>query len=393
MRKKRFLAVLLVASMTMANVVTAIAAPTEAEGSKPIATGSNPSGTVIGNGQLEGVVDTDIFNVVVPTTISEGSIFDYILDPQELIKETDAKRYIGNTVSLDQANDNVPVSINSSANFTPSTLYFVNGLSANGKAVSSGGLGLSDTSDPFTLINKSTMDVDVSVNATLAGGRGITVSTDESLPGNETSMYMAIKSGNVKKTISGSVATGSYLLTGTMADANDLYEKVVSDNNVDYKYEIVSQNDNGDPISDNDFGQYSFQLTGKSNTNGDWSQYAKAGATAPTAPTVTVTYYLTPHVAKPASIATSSYTIVENQNILIDVDFGDMGATRIDKITYIADSMPRDLATNNYSFANGVLTINAQYLNAVRTALGSGGSREYTINFDKGDPVIFTLHV
>lgn len=378
MRKKRFLAVVLTASMTMASVVTAWAAPTVGTGSKPM----DSAITVTGDGTVEGIVDTNIFNVVVPTTVSEGSIFDYIMDPQELIGETDAAKYVAGAGKL--GSENTPVSINS-GNFTKSSLYFVNDLTVSGST------RLSNTSDPYKLINKSVMDVDVSVNAKLSGAQGVSVSTDKTFKDAEsTSMYMAVKEGSTEKAISTADAA-DYLLTATMKNAKDKYEKKLLSDNSTYVYEIPSVNKAGQTISDSDFaGKYEFQLTGACNTEADWSGFSGANLSNLSAPSVVVTYYLTPHTPKGAAFEASSYEATNGQDLAMKLSLGDMGATKITSITY-GDN--KTLAESNYTYSNGTLTFKSSYISDLYTYMTDSTSREYTVSFDEGDPAIVTVTI
>lgn len=371
MRKKRFLAVALTASMTMASVVTAWAGPTVDTGSKPM---SNPI-TVTGDGTVEGIVDTNIFNVVVPTTVSEGSIFDYILDPQELISETDAAKYVSGNGKL--GTENNIVSINS-GNFTKSSLYFVNDLTVSGST------RLSDTSDPYKLINKSVMDVDVSVNAKMQGGQGVVVSADKTFKDEElNSMYMAVKQGSTEKAISTANAA-DYLLTSTMKNAKDKYvKKLLSDNT--YAYGIP------DTVSDSDFtGKYEFQLTGACNTKADWSGFSGRNINNLVAPNVEVTYYLTPHTPKGAAFEESSYGATNGQPLAMKLSLGELGATKITSITY-GDNKTVD--SKQYTYSNGTLTFSAAYISDLYTYMTSATSRVYTVNFDKGDPATVTVTI
>lgn len=369
MRKKRFLAVVLSSAMVLGSVVTASAGPVVDPNSKPLGTQT----TVTGQGDVTGLVNENIFNVVVPTTVSEGSIFDYILDPQGLIEASGGAKYISG------ANlDGVKVSINETNGFTASSLYFVN--SAN-DAADPTKKKLTNTSDPYIIKNKSTMAVDISVNATLTGGSGITVSTDKTFNGSKdknTSMYMEILFGsaNTGKTISGANPAGTYMAKHTFESAKKFYVKSVSTDGT-AKYEIPSANE---AANASQYPSYSFKLTGACNTDADWSN-----VTSPTAPQVDVVYYLTEHKDVPAapSIATTTYTIQQNQPVNVNVDLGggDLAASGIAEITYLNSSnVQTTLTTDKYSFADGTLTFTSTYINALYGSLSA--PRVYTITFN-----------
>ena len=140
MRTKRFLAVLLAATMVFGSAVTAFAAdPTES---------TSGSGTAVnGQGQAEGYVNTTVVKVVLPVTTD--NTFAFIMDPQEMLKTTGGARL-------------------GSAWTQPENDTFVYFKTANGYA---------NKSDTVYFINKSTdaaLDVTVTAVATPASGTGVT---------------------------------------------------------------------------------------------------------------------------------------------------------------------------------------------------------------------------
>ncbi len=48
-----------------------------------------------GVGQMEGIIKPDIYQVILPTDVNK--VFDFVMDPQKLIEETNAAAYGGKT--------------------------------------------------------------------------------------------------------------------------------------------------------------------------------------------------------------------------------------------------------------------------------------------------------
>ena len=81
------------------------------------------------------------------------------------------------------------------------------------------------------------------------------------------------------------------------------------------------------------------------------------------------------------SIATTIYTMTAGTdvNVKVDLGAGDLAATGISKITYDKNGSATTLDSANYTFANGVLTIKASYVDVVMAATTS---RDYVVTFD-----------
>ena len=85
MRKtKKMMALALAASMVLGSSVVAFAAEGDAT--------PGGSGTVSGTGEVEGHVNKEVLNVILPTVPSDqASAFAYTMDPERLIQGTDAR--------------------------------------------------------------------------------------------------------------------------------------------------------------------------------------------------------------------------------------------------------------------------------------------------------------
>lgn len=381
MRKKRFLAVVLSAAMVAGNTVVASAAlsPTPYTGKNGSGVSFNATGvaadtaevnqSVTGQGYFQDKVDMKVFRVVVPTqrdNTKEADLFDFILDPQDLISQTGAARYkkgkaLNSTSKI--------VSVN---NFKKASLYFVN--SANGVK------SLSDTSDELEIINKSTMDVSVSVNAKVVGSTDIGISTNKTFAGNNTpSVYIGFVRGDTEKALSANDT--AYIDEAVLGNAKEFYKVSYNEAADTTTYDIPSVNSAGKSESENAYKTYKFKLTGASNVNADWTS-----VNSPTSgPAVTITYHL-----KARSAANSITAKVEaNKGTTVDLP----GATGVESITYAAaDGSTKTLPEENYNFKAAEYKL--VFTNAFSTTLATNAnftSRDYVVHLTGGSTVVVTL--
>lgn len=253
-------------------VLAAILAGTMVLGSGVVANAAEGSGE--GSGSLDVVEASDVFNVILPT--DSGDQFDYILDPTGIIAETDAAKY-------------------ASASFVDGqTMYFRN-KPASGSDIAT----YSNVSDPIKAYNKSTMDVEIKVQAKLATPSGIDIVTTAPTGGGNAntatpSIYLALKdaSGETAITTTGIVATSS------ITDASALYEVVYATDSKTYKKQLNATGSNATTEDELDavFQSYEFNLTGSCNDDGKW-----VGLTEEP-PTVSLVWT----IEKPDNAATSS---------------------------------------------------------------------------------------
>ena len=215
-------------------------------------------GSTTGAGELEGTVSTDVFKVALPVIPEDGSdtTFDFVLDPEGLIKATSAEKYNG-------------------AAFGDGTLFF-----ANAPTTEDGKVAYSNTSDALTITNYSSIAVDVSLSAAVSNAEGITLTEDSTFADDTSaSIYLAITDGTNTAAITDDGAS-----VNTQMDAAGEGAYSVEWNSTDGKYEYK--------LDDTDatlFSTYSFQLTGASNSAGDWSGLADI------APSVEVVWNVTAH--------------------------------------------------------------------------------------------------
>lgn len=334
---KKVLAGFLATSMVLGSSMVAFAAPPE-------------TGTTSGTGELEGTVDTEVYVVVLPTISTPDTTFNFILDPEGLIAKTNAARY--NKTFEEGA-----------------TLFFEN---ANGTT------DYSSTSDALVVTNKSSIPVDVKLEATIADATGITLTDDKTFAGDtDASIYLALTDGtNTKPLTDAGVELTSKLEYDT--DAYEMkWDATANAGSGAYVYELT---DAAKAQANTDFPQYSFKLTGASNAAGDWSALASA------APKVNVTWTVDKHVeaaeAAP-SIATKTYSMTSGSPVAVNVSLGagSLAATGIASITYTSSSgASRTMATSDYSLNGNTLTFSANYIQGVIQA--GVTSRVYKVIFN-----------
>lgn len=201
------------------------------------------------------VMDDDVVSISIPATgESETSVFDFILDPQELLYKTDAVRYGGGRVE------------------EGATLLFRN---------EEGEYDFSKHSDWLTVTNRSTVPVRVTVTAQIADFGDIRLAeSDDFGESTEPEIYLAIEDdqGNILPLL----ADGPAIINLEMAPApENIYVFRLDEENHTYQYGMSM-----DP-SMVDFDTYSFGLIGACNTNAEWRNISVH-------PTITITWYVEP---------------------------------------------------------------------------------------------------
>lgn len=191
-----------------------------------------------GVGQMEGIIKPDIYQVILPTDVNK--VFDFVMDPQKLIEETNAAAYGGKTYEKG------------------ATVFFHR---SDGQTEDE----YSSASDHITIVNRSTMPVDVLVNVDISPESlgGITMTDDkEFADDSDTSLYMALTDGEHTVPVE---AEGSYIQATIPAAPEDAFEYIYDQESGEYSYGLK------DDLSGVQFPEYSFQLTGAVNEKGDWS--------------------------------------------------------------------------------------------------------------------------
>lgn len=390
MRKKRFLAVTLAASMILGNSVVAFAAyPLTPETDPDLA-----SGNAIGNVTMEGTVSEDVFSVELPTVAWSTDVFDFILDPQGLIEKTNGIKYDKNLNTGDSSNISNQIT-SASDNIAYSTLYFTNYVSDNQATPAPSANKFSNKSDSLRIVNKSAVDVDVALTASVSGMDSVDmVSTNVNISNNaRPSVYLALEdsassntSGAVIPVVSSAILSSATTSRPIQISGNDSAYKV-SFNKTSQKYEyVLSENAEG-------FKEHSFSLTGACGGGEipkDWQPVEDAMKNSN--PRVEVTWKVTPHSNdREPSIPQGPHTVTAGSDCAISADLGagELAAGGIKNITFVNNSgVTKTLsASTDYTFSGNTLTFKKVYVDALPT-----GDRDHTIELDNGDKFTVTLH-
>lgn len=262
---KRMVALALATVMMAGSGLTVMAAdgdPTPAPG----------TGGSTGTGAYEGYVEeTSVFTVDVPTDASATKGFNFFVDPNGLLAETNYARISGATENDFESG---------------ATLFFER--TPNASVVKYG-----KDSEAITLTNKSSYEVDVEVSATVAGAEKITlgdVSGDTTAP----TIQLAIVSGEDTPKEAKITADGGKLTGKIEGETTNFKTKWNSTTNK-YEYGLIDTPDN------TKWKTYSFHLTGA--CGGTWT-----AEQAEVKPTVTLTWKVTDPKASVLSLANGVLT-------------------------------------------------------------------------------------
>ena len=180
----------------------------------------------------------DIPNVTVPI-VQENSPFDYILDPQGLVKMTDAARYGGGLVKED------------------ATVLFRN---TDSEYV------FSDYSDKLTITNKSNIPLQVTISAKIEDEGDISlVDSVSELEGQDPLIYMAlVDDEGLLGVCNSNGSTDINIILKAAPDGTYTYK--LNEETGKYEYELVEKK------SDFEYGfdSFSFGLHAACNIEGDW---------------------------------------------------------------------------------------------------------------------------
>lgn len=369
MRKKRFLAVLLTAAMTMSSSVLAFGAPVTDQ--------SKANGSTTGSGKLEGYLNKEVFSVELPTlpTDATKSPFNFYLDPQELIKATGGIKYTsGNSGKNDGA-----VSVSDYG-----TLYFKNTVSASKPA-------LSTNSDKLTITNKGAISVNVRLSAEVAKDGGIAISDNTNLNTTEASMYLQlVDSKGVKTLISGNGTSRDTTVSGA---ASGDYK--VSYNATDgYSFKVLSE-------GDATYGAYDFHLTGSCNDTSAWADLQKSLTS--NQPQIKVTWDVKPedyvYPVAPSIVGATEYQLQAGNDVTVRVDFGQgsAAAVSINRIGNVTAGAPLDPANYEFDEATKTLTIKSSFTDLIanNNNLESGTKREFKVVFvdENGKEILVSFYL
>ncbi len=236
---KKFLVAACTVTMIMASASTAFAGST--------------SGSQITKAAKDTVDAPDVFCVAVPT--SAGTIFDYVLDPEGVISETNAAKYGGKSFHVEDGK----------------RMYF----QRTTKEVSDGDVSNYEAeSSSIKAINKGTGDVEVTVSATLKNASAVSMVELDNVTTGEGAKELAlqVKAGE-NRTAAGGVGGSSVDLvtpdektavTSEIAHTEGAYDVTYSESTGKYTKVLDS--------SVTDFEAYEFFLTGNCSPGSEWSK-------------------------------------------------------------------------------------------------------------------------
>ena len=318
------------------------------------------TGTSGGTGSIEGIVETDVFKADLPTEAANA--YNYIVDPQGLIRKTDAAKYTG-------------------ATFGEGSVFFKNTDTS-----------YSDTSNAATIVNKSSAPLKVTVKAkadvgTASGAAALSSAKTFADTDTDLKVYLGLSdsvTGNTEKALTATDTTDGTdaILKAVLGAApEDAYEYSYANNA--YSYAIKSD------VSGFKFAEYSFQITGVANEKAAWK--------ADTAlPTVSVTWDVdlaaagdtvtveTPEQTAPVvptaptAPATATYSKANGAEIVVDLGAGNLAAEGVAKIQAKNAASDALYDASSATYADGKVTITS----AQWPAAPVGSQRWVVITFD-----------
>lgn len=318
---KKIAALGLAFTMVIGSTVTAFA--TDSDGD---VNASQDSATEITGTGSEDYVNKNVMKVTLPTEDRMNAIFDYRLDPQGLIAKS--KSYAGTAVTG-----------------TATGVVFLN--TASGKST------ISNTSDPLTITNKSSIPVDLAVEVkltTTSGGvEAISTSSDFTGTNASNAIYLGIKGTN---DVERALGTNAINADTTLLSGESQYTATWATD----KYTWA-------PITNPKWKDYSFTITGAINTslaNTTWATVEDDGdVTAKTAPAISFKYKLT--AVEDALPVTLKWTTDSSKNEILQI--GKTGAAT-GKGGFVADDYTsvyingREVTAANVVLdSNGYLTV------------------------------------
>lgn len=345
---KKLMAFAMVAVM-MANPMSALAAQL------PDTITSPAQGSADASGNVEDFVDTSIFKVVLPTS-AEGT-FDFKMDPQGLIAATSGEAYTG-------------------ATFEKNATVFFNTASGNASG------DWKSQSSYIEVFNKGTVDVNVTVEATITGLDDIAMAASADFASGDAAipeLYLAFTasgdaSGDAQNGANVALTENGATINAVLAAANEnMYE--FNYDGSKYTYDLKPEFASGDA---DDFDNYSFALTGACNPYADWSKVKNA------APAVKVIWTL--ENADSAISYLSSNKMSASSNT-VTVTLPD-GATTISSVAITkTDGTTKTLGKSTaWTYTNNILKISTDVITP-----NSGATITVTFNDTAKTTAIITL--
>lgn len=364
MKGKKLLALALSASMVAGSNMMALAADQKGEDE--------------GTGEVQYVATSDVFSVVLPT--EAGTTFDYLLDPDGLIKATSGSRYNGKVFDDDK------------------TLYFLHASKVDGTVGGTAGTAncdYTDTSDEITVINKSTGAVDLTVTAKIAAADGVKMAATADMTGDGENLYMALVGNDGAADDTKAITTEGVELTASIApDANAYEVKWIpgtGDEAGKYEKSLTTAAQASDYTG---FKSYTFKLTGA----------CKANDTALTAlkenpPKIDLTWSVKDFTDTDAapSIATRTYTLpatAQAMDIPVSLGAGTLAAQAVTDVQWKEGnnfSMMPGIEGFVATYAGGKVTLSAETVTAFKNDTSNSATLIVVFDDDAETKIEVTL--
>lgn len=305
-------------------------------------------GTTTGTGDVEGIVNKDVFKVELPTVATGDTTFNFILDPQGLIKDTNGTAYTNATFAPDAKG-----------------LYFAN-------AKDDGSTEYKASSPALSAKNKGTTDVDVTLTAAakdLSGtGYSIGLSDSDAFADKSTSVYLAMVSGSQTAPLT---KTGAKITSTLNAAPADAYEVTYNSTDSKYEYGLTAA---AQAAGYTGFDSLDFNLVGACNTNADWASAKDA------TPGVDVAWELERHYIVPVFDGSSNISITYKG---ADPAVGSLMFTKPDGTTW---APPANVYGSSILINTGEkkISLAATWLNALK-GLDAFGIGTYSVKVNNKD--------
>lgn len=315
------------------------------------------TGTSGGAGSMEGIVETNVFKVDLPTEATDA--YNYFADPQGLIRKTDAAKYDG-------------------ATFGEGNVFFEN---ADGS--------YSNTSDASTIVNKSSAPLSVTVKAKATAGttNAAALATTKTFADTNTDLevYLGlVDSMGTEKALTGtdtSETTDAIVKAVLGAAPEEAYEYSYDKDTSKYTYAIKSD------VTGFKFAEYGFRITGVANDKAAWKADTALPAVSVTwdvdlagaSDTVTVA---TPEQKSAPSIANKVVTFSKATGAEIEVSLGsgDLAAEGIKSVAVVVNGTEYPWTSGDaYSLEGSTLTFTTR---ASLAGIAVGQSRTVKVTFD-----------
>ena len=324
-----------------------------------------------GKGDIEGLVNTKVFQVTLPV---KGNGLDYVADPQGLIRKTNAAKHPD---SVYDDNSNV---------------YFNNGekVTEDGRTVTA----YSGTSDPLTIVNKSSAAVTViaRVSAYYEQGASNTVAlagsrnwTDVSKP---SICLSVIRSDDGSETV---LTQREQVIQASIPGCPEAYKFVYEDGNngdKDYGYRLMSDEELKSSGMEAAFKGFSLRMTGECNSDGEWKSDLDYSF-----PSTSVVWNVGFAVSAKPCINNDYCTVAYGSEIKIPYSLGlfDAAASGISSAEFISQSGSTQINGNGsyFSATENEITLTSDFAYYARSE--NGGILRITFNDPQNTSVDITL--